>query len=236
MTPILKKQLSALCALTVLGGALTWNATASRAQEDLPARGTPSFPNRIPLSRDAAARSFAALLDMSDPASRGPRTLPGAPSTSSLPAMMSSFSKSSESPQLSALLIKMGQQWKEPKVSVKVQSETDDTATVVLQSTVATSESRPLVMVKEGDSWGVDVPETYAQWNGLEGEAKTAALAAIATDVYKERDQMRRNSCQTNMKQVALGLLQYIQDYDEKLPPAKAWNDLIYPYVKTDYI
>jgi len=49
-------------------------------------------------------------------------------------------------------------------------------------------------------------------------------------------------SCQSNLKQIGLGLLQYTQDYDEKFPPVAAkganygWADLLQPYVKSTQI
>jgi prepilin-type N-terminal cleavage/methylation domain-containing protein len=42
-----------------------------------------------------------------------------------------------------------------------------------------------------------------------------AILAAILFPVFaRARENARRASCQSNLKQVGLGLLQYIQDYD----------------------
>ena len=32
------------------------------------------------------------------------------------------------------------------------------------------------------------------------------------------RENARRSSCQSNLKQLALGFIQYTQDYDERLP------------------
>ena len=47
-----------------------------------------------------------------------------------------------------------------------------------------------------------------------------AILAAILFPVFaKAREKARQASCQSNMRQVGLGLLQYVQDYDEKMPP-----------------
>jgi prepilin-type processing-associated H-X9-DG protein len=45
-----------------------------------------------------------------------------------------------------------------------------------------------------------------------------------------------RNSCPSNLKQIGLGLIQYQQDYDEKLPPVDAkmgWVEAVYPYLKS---
>jgi type II secretory pathway pseudopilin PulG len=44
-------------------------------------------------------------------------------------------------------------------------------------------------------------------------------LAAILFPVFaRARENARRSSCQSNLKQVGLGVLQYVQDYDEKYP------------------
>ncbi len=79
-------------------------------------------------------------------------------------------------------------------------------------------------------------------------------LAAILFPVFaRARENARRASCQSNMKQIGLGLLQYIADYDETLPysfygtfgdstPVGSasdnykWMDAIFPYVKSEAI
>ena len=82
-----------------------------------------------------------------------------------------------------------------------------------------------------------------------------AILAAILFPVFaRARENARRSSCQSNEKQIGLGLLQYAQDYDEKLPfffygangdasdpatvanPRYKWMDAIFPYVKSEQI
>lgn len=74
-----------------------------------------------------------------------------------------------------------------------------------------------------------------------------AILAAILFPVFtRARENARRSSCQSNMKQVGLGFLQYAQDYDEKLPEGyngfneiyawkkgRFWTNLLYPYLKS---
>jgi prepilin-type N-terminal cleavage/methylation domain-containing protein len=65
-----------------------------------------------------------------------------------------------------------------------------------------------------------------------------AILAAILFPVFaRARENARRASCLSNMKQVGLGVLQYAQDYDEKLPfsygPQGIWADVTQPYVKS---
>jgi prepilin-type N-terminal cleavage/methylation domain-containing protein/prepilin-type processing-associated H-X9-DG protein len=68
-------------------------------------------------------------------------------------------------------------------------------------------------------------------------------LAAILFPVFgRARENSRRASCQSNLKQIALGLKQYTQDYDERFPigPNAAntdyttgWAGAIQPYVKS---
>jgi prepilin-type N-terminal cleavage/methylation domain-containing protein/prepilin-type processing-associated H-X9-DG protein len=69
-----------------------------------------------------------------------------------------------------------------------------------------------------------------------------AILAAILFPVFAQaREKARAITCVSNQKQIALGLAQYIQDYDETYPfdhyaPTPAtdvnWFGAIYPYVK----
>ena len=68
-----------------------------------------------------------------------------------------------------------------------------------------------------------------------------AILAAILFPVFaRARENARKLSCQSNLKQIGLGILQYTQDYDERLPgrvngsfEANSWKRVIYPYVKS---
>ena len=68
-----------------------------------------------------------------------------------------------------------------------------------------------------------------------------AILAAILFPVFaRARENARRSSCQSNLKQIGLANLQYIQDYDESTVPnlysKVLWPVVIKPYVggKTD--
>ena len=73
-----------------------------------------------------------------------------------------------------------------------------------------------------------------------------AILAAILFPVFaRARENARRSSCQSNLKQLGLGLAQYTQDYDERLPifangnitPKMGYDIAIQPYLgfKVDY-
>jgi prepilin-type N-terminal cleavage/methylation domain-containing protein/prepilin-type processing-associated H-X9-DG protein len=47
-----------------------------------------------------------------------------------------------------------------------------------------------------------------------------AILASILFPVFaRARENARRSGCQSNLKQIGLGFMQYTQDYDEKYPP-----------------
>lgn len=84
-----------------------------------------------------------------------------------------------------------------------------------------------------------------------------AILAAILFPVFgRARENARRSSCQSNLKQIGLGLIQYSQDYDETFvadwfssgiapgdtQPQGApngeykWMDAVYPYLKSEQI
>jgi prepilin-type N-terminal cleavage/methylation domain-containing protein/prepilin-type processing-associated H-X9-DG protein len=89
-----------------------------------------------------------------------------------------------------------------------------------------------------------------------------AILAAILFPVFaRARDNARRSSCMSNLKQIGLGIMMYVQDYDEKYPPRGTlsydtppdglwyqnstisppniswfWQQLIYPYTKSDQV
>src|ERR1700741_2936759 len=76
-----------------------------------------------------------------------------------------------------------------------------------------------------------------------------ALLAAILFPVFaRARENARRASCQSNLKQIGLGLIQYTQDYDGQMPFCFSsgwstddathfiWQDIIFPYVKSEQI
>lgn len=81
-----------------------------------------------------------------------------------------------------------------------------------------------------------------------------ALLAAILFPVFaRAREQARRSSCASNLKQLGLAIAQYTQDYDERLPlysygnghlgssgyatgDGARWADIIFPYTKSTQI
>ena len=78
-----------------------------------------------------------------------------------------------------------------------------------------------------------------------------ALLAAILFPVFaRARENARRASCQSNLKQLMLGMVQYVQDYDNRYPGFAGytsnnngyhqtnglWGNRIYSYVKSSQI
>jgi prepilin-type N-terminal cleavage/methylation domain-containing protein/prepilin-type processing-associated H-X9-DG protein len=70
-----------------------------------------------------------------------------------------------------------------------------------------------------------------------------AILAAILFPVFgRARENARRSACQSNLKQIGIGVMQYTQDYDETMP---RWGDystesffinMLDPYIKVQNV
>lgn len=76
-----------------------------------------------------------------------------------------------------------------------------------------------------------------------------ALLSAILFPVFSRvRENARRTSCQSNLKQIGMGASQYLQDYDEGFPGyffyispntangIRGWAELLQPYLKSKEI
>lgn len=71
-----------------------------------------------------------------------------------------------------------------------------------------------------------------------------ALLAAILFPVFnRARENARRASCQSNLKQIGIGFAQYIQDFDNRYPMTSyptatngAWPTLLQPYLQSRQI
>lgn len=128
------------------------------------------------------------------------------------------------------------------------------------------SESQIALLNEEGATMKVRTTSKEKSLNGRKGftliellivVAIIAILAAILFPVFaRARENARRSSCQSNLKQIGLGIVQYRQDYDEKyFPPVigpdnwgnggysafistipaggTGWVDIMQPYVKS---
>jgi prepilin-type N-terminal cleavage/methylation domain-containing protein/prepilin-type processing-associated H-X9-DG protein len=73
-----------------------------------------------------------------------------------------------------------------------------------------------------------------------------AILASILFPVFaRARENARRSSCSSNLKQLGLGVMMYVQDYDEKYPMGyynqnsatpQGWQQIVLPYVKSNQV
>jgi prepilin-type N-terminal cleavage/methylation domain-containing protein/prepilin-type processing-associated H-X9-DG protein len=70
-----------------------------------------------------------------------------------------------------------------------------------------------------------------------------AILAAILFPVFAQaREKARQTSCASNLKQLGLGAMMYMQDYDQRYVPwygdgyprGKGWSSILTPYVKNE--
>ena len=60
-------------------------------------------------------------------------------------------------------------------------------------------------------------------------------MIVVATVVFKRfsamRDVARETTCSANLQQISSGLMQYIREYDEKLPLLGKWSQVVTPYL-----
>lgn len=94
------------------------------------------------------------------------------------------------------------------------------------------------------------VPSRHSQRNAftlielLVVIAIIAILAAILFPVFgRARENARRSSCQSNLKQIGLGVMQYTQDYDGYMVLQQGgsngnvyWPTLVAPYIKSSQV
>ncbi len=91
-----------------------------------------------------------------------------------------------------------------------------------------------------------------AFWEAVFVLAVLGVVVAVLLPVFKRGREPHRNYCQSNLKQIMLGMRQYVQDYDEKYPlvasgtkansgkpkdlSAFGWADALQPYLKSTQI
>ena len=142
------------------------------------------------------------------------------------------------------LMLTLAYQKEQPQYATNVAAKNGDQT--VVEIAPGAPAKREVVTVAEDGGYRVDLKETYGRWNDLSGDkldlkwyqiTKIASPSLLNNPIFvRMRENERRSSCQSNMKQQALGMLQYAQDYDEKLPPARNWIDVLQPYVKSEQI
>ena len=71
---------------------------------------------------------------------------------------------------------------------------------------------------------------TVAVWLGA--AALVVGYAVFLTHPIRVPPGDDPRPCSRNLKQLALGMLMYVQDYDDKMPLAETWADGLFPYIK----
>jgi prepilin-type processing-associated H-X9-DG protein len=144
-------------------------------------------------------------------------------------ADMALFEKSG----VTSLLNEMAKFWYEPQYKTRrAEGGTEERVTVEVNATVQWK-VRPVICVKDGNSWKVDLVATYVKWADIPESQKRDKIESI-TGVFlpgpmSEADNSKL--CRTRLKQIGIALKQYTQDYDERFPLAVNWQDAIIPYI-----
>ncbi len=146
--------------------------------------------------------------------------------------------------KLEQLLALLAQQKDEPQFESKIIGKEGEQTFVEISP--APAKKRAVVVIAEDGGFRVDLKATYGRWNDLNGEDLDVAwykftgiespTLANSAAFQRERENARRVSCQSNLKQAMLGIIQYAQDYNETYPTARKWIDNIMPYVKSEQI
>ncbi|HEX8464976.1 MAG TPA: H-X9-DG-CTERM domain-containing protein [Abditibacterium sp.] len=240
MTKTLKKQLTALCVASLCGGALMWNMSAPQAQDGDDEQPIDTPPQTVV----EAARLFGRLLQVIEQQheTRAWNTDGPVPADSYLQIRLISKSDYEQlgKPAIYTLLGELAKR-QIPVFTAGVPRQEEGKTVVEITPNKEATSSAPVVIIREDGGYRVDLVTTYAKRFGLGAGALETAIYK-KTDIAleglpgKDKPPMRRAICQTNLKQIALGIAQYTQDYDEKYPLAKPWTDVVKPYVKTEAI
>lgn len=226
MTNWLKPRLLALFgAATLIGG-----ATFLHAQNNVPA------PAKTP---EEAALNFYRVLDAARQSPASPRRdeAPTPPLAGSIErAQFGALSRQDSARFYSVLAAQAASQPFEARVQSASGGET-----IVLVSPATSPRKRDVVVVAQDGGFRVDAVATYARWNNLSGldadKSLFRATGFISPALSNDATYLGAATlplCQSNLKQLGLGIAQYTQDYDEVMPPVRKWqsDDVLYPYLR----
>ncbi|RYG68613.1 DUF1559 domain-containing protein [bacterium] len=83
----------------------------------------------------------------------------------------------------------------------------------------------------------------FTQWNWpgriFSGVIVVTVMSAIQPLFSRPRESVRSHPCQSNLKQISLGLLQYCADFNDKMPyvtAATGWAEALQPYLRSKQI
>lgn len=153
-----------------------------------------------------------------------------------------SLSSRSSSQTSEKVMVLLATQSVAPTFEGQIQSSSGG-QTIVSVVPTAHPKAREVVVVKEEGGYRVDIVGTYARWNHLQGLSADKALYTatgwISPTLATQSAFVGETTlapCQSNLKQIGLGIAMYTQDYDEKLPPARRWHDVVMPYIKSEQV
>lgn len=188
---------------------------------------------------EAAGEMFYALLESVNEAESNPRY-----NEDNVAAFAGAIAPQSllDNPKTEGFLKLLASQARPPRFAGRVtRSEGGKTFVEVVPSDVP--KAREVVVIAQDGGFRVDVFATYGLWNNVSGVALekqifelTGVIGPNLMSNLRFAGDARRSQCQSQLKQQMLGILQYTQDYDEKMPPARRWREVIYPYVKSEQI
>ena len=81
-----------------------------------------------------------------------------------------------------------------------------------------------------------NVPSNIPASNNMAEAPPPADIGIESSNGMATTDPRASELCQNRLKQVGLAMQMYMQDYDEKLPPADKWQDNLTPYVKSNIV
>ena len=222
------------------------NAPVSRAQDAVAddAATAPAYPApaQTPEAAGALFYQFLAAGDLNGgyEASAFDLSRAGAYSGAISRAQMTE-SERAPANSLELLFAHLAEQKDEPQYDGKVVGTQGDQTLVEVSP--APARKRAVVVIAEDGGFRVDLKATFGRWNDLSGEnldiAWADATGVVSPALAKNPafiEKRVRSSCQTNLKQAMLGVLQYSQDYGQNYPSARKWMDDILPYVRNEQI
>ena len=231
------------------GAILLANAPRAFAQDDVAgdAATPPAYPAPAQTPEAAGERFYQFLstgIVMDGQSSGVPFNWPRADaylSAVSRAQMMAMSNRPQMGGTVEQLFAALAQQKDEPQYEGKIVGKEGEQTFVEVSPVPA--RKRAVVVVPEDGGFRVDIKATYGRWNDLSGEKLDVAwfdstgivspALAANTEFLEKRT---RSSCQSNLKQAMLGILQYAQDYDITYPTANKWMDNVMPYVKSEQI
>ena len=117
--------------------------------------------------------------------------------------------------------------------------KSEGAATVVEIAPAAKSRALPVVVVRENGGFRIDLLATYAKRFDIAPEnlaeeiyQRSYSHVVLAGLPFVKSPQVQNQICQSRLKQIGLGIRQYISDYDEKYPRAANWQENVQPYLR----